>query len=75
MTVHLIKLCVGVETVKELADWQGERLKRLKREKKTPEHCHRTLQTPRHCHHARHRSGHTQPVPMGHCCRQSASRL
>ena len=33
MTVHLIKLCVGVETVNELADWQDERLKRLKREK------------------------------------------
>ena len=47
MTVHLIKLCVGVETVNELADWQDERLKRLKREKKTPELCHRTLQTPR----------------------------
>jgi hypothetical protein len=47
MTVHLIKLCVGVETVKELADWQVERLKRLKRERKTPELCHRTLQTPR----------------------------
>jgi hypothetical protein len=48
MTVHLIKLCAGVETVSELADWQDERLKRrLKREKKTPELCHRTLQTPR----------------------------
>ena len=47
MTVHLIKLCVGVETVNELADWQDERLKRLKRGKKTPELCHRTLQTPR----------------------------
>jgi hypothetical protein len=47
MTVHLIKLCVGVDTVKELADWQAERLKRLKRAGKTPELCHRTLQTPR----------------------------
>ena len=47
MTVHLIKLCVGVETVNELADWQDERLKRLKRENKPPELCHRTLQTPR----------------------------
>ena len=33
MTVHLIKLCVGVETVTELADWQDERLKRLKARK------------------------------------------
>ena len=47
MTVHLIKLCVGVDTVKDLAEWQDERLKRLKREKKRPELCHRTLQTPR----------------------------
>jgi len=47
MTGHLIKLCVGVDTVKEFADWQAERLKRLKRAGKTPELCHRTLQTPR----------------------------
>ncbi len=47
MTVHLLKLCVGVESVQELADWQAERLKRLKRERKTVELCHRTLQTPK----------------------------
>ena len=47
MTVHLLKLCVGVETVQELADWQSERLKRLKRERKRVELCHRTLQTPK----------------------------
>lgn len=47
MTVHLIKLCVGVDSVEELAVWQAERLKRLKREKEKPELCHRTLQTPR----------------------------
>jgi hypothetical protein len=47
MTVHLVKLCVGVDTVQELKDWQTEWLKRLKRAGKTPEHCHRTLQAPR----------------------------
>jgi hypothetical protein len=47
MAVHLIKLCVGVDTVSELAAWQAERLKRLRREKQKPELCHRTLQTPR----------------------------
>ena len=47
MTVHLLKLCVGVETVQELADWQSERMKRLKRERKRVELCHRTLQTPK----------------------------
>ena len=36
MTLHLIKLCVGVDTVQELKDWQTERLKRLKRAGKTP---------------------------------------
>lgn len=47
MTVHLIKLCVGVDTVKELAVWQAERLKRLQRQGKRAELCHRTLQMPR----------------------------
>lgn len=47
MTVHLLKLCVGCDTVQELAEWQAERLQRLKRERKRPELCHRTLQTPR----------------------------
>jgi hypothetical protein len=47
MTVHLIKLCVGCDTVEELAIWQAERLKCLKRAHKKPELCHRTLQAPR----------------------------
>ena len=47
MTVHLIKLCVGVDKPSELAEWQADRLKRLARAGKRPEHCHRTLQTPR----------------------------
>jgi hypothetical protein len=47
MTVHLIKLCVGCDTVQELKVWQEERLRRLARERKVVELCHRTLQTPR----------------------------
>lgn len=47
MTVHLLKLCVGVDTVQELKAWQEARLKRLARSGKTPQLCHRTLQTPR----------------------------
>lgn len=31
MTVHLIKLCVGVSEVPELSDWQRRRLKETKR--------------------------------------------
>lgn len=51
MTVHLIKLCVGVESVSELAAWQQERMQFLARAGKTPELCHRTLQTPRRRSH------------------------
>jgi hypothetical protein len=47
MTVHLIKLCVGVDTVQELAVWQAERLEYLRKAGQVPEHCHRTMQTPR----------------------------
>lgn len=47
MTVHLVKLCVGVETVQELKAWQTERLKHLRRAREPVELCHRTLQTPR----------------------------
>src|SRR5262245_28508717 len=47
MTLHLIKLCVGVETPRDLAEWQARHLKRLARGGKRPELCHRTLQTPR----------------------------
>lgn len=43
MTVHLVKLCVGVDTVQDLGSWQTRRLKRLK----NPELCHRTLQMPK----------------------------
>ena len=47
MTVHIVKLCVGCDTVEDLKDWQDERLKQLKRAGQTPELCHRTLQAPR----------------------------
>jgi hypothetical protein len=47
MTVHLVKLCVGVETVQDLRDWQAERLNMLTRTGETPELRHRTRQTPR----------------------------
>lgn len=31
MTLHIMKLCVGVETVEDLADWQKGQLKKRKR--------------------------------------------
>jgi hypothetical protein len=47
MTVHLLKLCVGCETIQDLQDWQRQRLKELKRARKPAELFHRTLQTPK----------------------------
>lgn len=47
MTVHLIKLCVGVDNVAELHAWQAERLDSMRRQRKVPQLCHRTMQTPR----------------------------
>ena len=47
MSVHLIKLCVGVETVDELARWQAGRLKELKKKKRPLVLMHVTRQTPK----------------------------
>jgi hypothetical protein len=47
MTVHLVKLCVGCDTVQDLQDWERQRLKELKRARKPAELFHRTLQTPK----------------------------
>ena len=47
MTIHLLKLCVGCDTVQDLKDWQDDRLRQLKRAGKPAELCHRTLQAPR----------------------------
>ena len=47
MPLHIIKLCVGCDTVQELKDWQDDWLKQLKRARKPLELCHRTLQTPK----------------------------
>ena len=47
MTLHLIKLSVGSESVDDLAEWQAERLKGLKRKSLTPKLVHITRQTPK----------------------------
>jgi hypothetical protein len=47
VTIHLIKLCVGVETLEELAQWQKGRLAELKKKKKPLELMHVTRQTPK----------------------------
>jgi hypothetical protein len=46
--VHLIKLCVGCDSIEDLAAWQVERLRaRRKAGEKKPQLFHRTLQTPK----------------------------
>jgi hypothetical protein len=47
VTLHLIKLCVGVDTLEELARWQTQRLAELKKKKKPLELVHVTRQTPK----------------------------
>ena len=47
MTLHLIKLCVGVDTLDELAQWQKGRLAELKKKKKPLELVHVTRQMPK----------------------------
>lgn len=47
MTIHLIKLSVGPESLSDLADWQQRRLQELKRAKKTQELMHITRHMPK----------------------------
>jgi hypothetical protein len=47
VTVHLLKLCVGVDTLEELAQWQKTRVADLKKKGKTIELVHVTRQTPK----------------------------
>src|SRR5580700_7206254 len=45
--LHLIKLCVGVESLEELAGWQKKRLAEKKKKGQKPELVHITRQTPK----------------------------
>lgn len=47
MSLHLVKLCVGCDSVEELAAWQAQRLKQMKAEGQKPELFHRTFQMPK----------------------------
>ena len=47
MTLHLLKLCVGVDTLEELAQWQKRRLADLKKQGRKLELIHVTRQTPK----------------------------
>jgi len=45
--LHLIKLCVGVDSLQELADWQKNRLKEKRDKNQLPELIHITRQFPK----------------------------
>lgn len=47
MTLHLIKLCVGLDTLSALGAWQARRLADMKRNGQKPELVHITRQTPK----------------------------
>jgi hypothetical protein len=47
MTLHIQKLCVGCDSIEELADWQRRRLAALRRVGREAELMHVTRQTPR----------------------------
>ena len=47
MSLHLLKLCVGAESVEDLADWIERRLAAQKAAGKTPEQYHTTRMIPK----------------------------
>jgi hypothetical protein len=47
MPLHLIKLSVGTESIDDLALWQTERVRQMKRDGLKPELFHRTFQMPK----------------------------
>ena len=47
MTVHLIKLCVGCDSVRDLEDWIKEKLRAKRRAGEKAEHIHRTRMVPK----------------------------
>lgn len=47
MALHLIKLCVGCDSVQDLDDWIKLKLKEKKRKGQKPEHIHTTRMVPK----------------------------
>ncbi len=47
MPLHLIKLCVGCDSVRDLQGWIRERLKDKRKRGEKPEHIHRTRMVPK----------------------------
>jgi hypothetical protein len=47
MTLHLIKLCVGCDSVRDLKDWIAEKLREKKKRRLALEHIHTTRMVPK----------------------------
>jgi len=47
MTLHLIKLCVGCDSVRELEKWIKQKLQEKRKRGEKPEHIHRTRMVPK----------------------------
>jgi len=47
MPLHLIKLCVGCDSVADLEDWIAQKLKEKKKRGQKPEHIHTTRMMPK----------------------------
>jgi hypothetical protein len=47
MPLHLIKLCVGADSIKDLKDWVSERIRTAKKKGLPPHHIHVTRMTPK----------------------------
>lgn len=47
MTLNLVKLAVGCDSVSDLAEWQAARLRQMKADGQKPELFHRTFQMPK----------------------------
>lgn len=47
MPLHLIKLCVGAESIRDMEDWIAEKLAMRRARGETPEQTHRTRMVPK----------------------------
>jgi len=47
MPLHLIKLCVGCDSVADLEDWIKQKLKEKRKRRQKPEHIHTTRMLPK----------------------------
>jgi hypothetical protein len=47
MALHLVKLCVGCDSVRDLEDWIRQRLKQRKKRRLAAEHIHTTRMVPK----------------------------